>query len=57
MVDRLMEALDLGDELFCEPARVVAPGPWAGHVPFAFWLAKVVRPAVFVELGSHSGNS
>ncbi|MBD0273657.1 MAG: class I SAM-dependent methyltransferase, partial [Acetobacteraceae bacterium] len=57
MITRLIEALDLGDELFWEPARVAPPDPWAGHLPFAFWLAKAARPANFVELGTHSGNS
>src|SRR5215212_670319 len=57
MLGRLAEALDLGNELFWEPTRLAPPGPWSGHVPFAFWLAKSVRPATFVELGTHSGNS
>ena len=50
MMNRLIGPLGLGDELFWEPARVVPPDPWAGHLPFAFWLAKTVRPAAFVEL-------
>ena len=37
-------ALDLGDELFWEPVRLVAPGAWAGHITFAFWLVKALGP-------------
>ncbi len=30
---------------------------WAEHAPFAFWLAGVLRPRIFVELGTSSGFS
>lgn len=33
-----------------------APG-WLGHVPFLNWLIANVRPANYVELGTHYGNS
>ncbi|WP_081412937.1 glycoside hydrolase family 99-like domain-containing protein [Chitinilyticum aquatile] len=39
------------------PARVVAPYSWVGHIPFAFAIMSLLKPRVFVELGSHSGNS
>jgi GT2 family glycosyltransferase/uncharacterized coiled-coil protein SlyX len=30
---------------------------WHGHIPFAFWLTDVLRPRLFVELGTHGGTS
>lgn len=30
---------------------------WAGHIPFAMFLIDVVRPRLFVELGTHTGVS
>lgn len=30
---------------------------WVAHMPFAFWIIEAMRPSVFVELGTHYGNS
>lgn len=40
-----------------EPCHLSSPAPWAGHIPFAFWLTAVMRPRSFVELGTYSGIS
>jgi hypothetical protein len=39
------------------PEHLVFPSAWCGHLPFAAWLIARLRPACFVELGTHTGNS
>lgn len=39
------------------PSRLESSDAWTGHVPFAHWLISILNPAVFVELGTFSGNS
>lgn len=53
----IMRQLDIGDELFWVPERLVQFEHWVGHIPFAFWLVKTLRPERIVELGTHRGNS
>ena len=45
------------EALFFTPRSLQAPLAWTGHVPFAAYLVKQLRPKCFVELGTHSGNS
>jgi hypothetical protein len=39
------------------PISLQAPNSWCGHLPFAAWLMKQMRPSLLVELGTHTGNS
>jgi hypothetical protein len=39
------------------PNSLEAPNAWVGHLPFAAWVMQEVSPKIFVELGTHSGNS
>lgn len=39
------------------PDLLQSPNAWLGHLPFAAWVIREVSPKIFVELGSHSGNS
>ncbi len=43
--------------VFQVPERAVHPPSWLDHTPFAFWIIDALQPALFVELGCHSGNS
>ncbi|MGQ9848393.1 MAG: class I SAM-dependent methyltransferase, partial [Bacteroidales bacterium] len=40
-----------------QPERLKFPDSWIGHIPFAAWLIRTLKPRIFVELGTHSGNS
>jgi len=39
------------------PNSLRAPNSWVGHLPFAYWIIQELKPSVFVELGTHTGNS
>jgi len=39
------------------PNSLKWPDAWIGHIPFAAWLINELHPKVFVELGTHTGNS
>ena len=39
------------------PNSIQSPNAWIGHLPFAAWVIQEVSPKIFVELGTHSGNS
>jgi len=53
----LHNELALGSAAFMLPERLVEPGSWSEHLPFAFWLMEHHRPRILVELGTHTGNS
>ena len=46
VVAKLFQELDIGDEVFREPARLVEFEHWIGHIPFAYWLTKVLTPCL-----------
>lgn len=39
------------------PHSLQSPSGWVGHLPFAAWVIQDISPKVFVELGTHIGNS
>src|ERR1700761_5647196 len=55
-VQAAADALQISPEIDWQP-DLLAPSAWLEHVPFAFWIMKVLRPAQFVELGTMRGVS
>lgn len=49
--------LDYSRSLFLEPRRLSDVASWQEHIPFAFMLIEMLKPGVFVELGTHKGDS
>lgn len=39
------------------PRSLNFPNSWIGHLPFAAWIIRETSPKIFVELGTHTGNS
>ena len=52
-----MELIDLINASSFKPDHLAFPDAWVGHIPFGAWLIKTLKPSIFVELGTHSGNS
>ena len=48
---------DLLEAATFSPYMFMQDSAWHGHLPFAAWLMKELKPDVFVELGSHWGHS
>ncbi len=62
MREKAQEALcaladPLLEPLFYRPSRLGPDSAWYGHLPFANWIMRAARPALFVELGTHAGIS
>jgi Rhamnan synthesis protein F/Methyltransferase domain len=45
------------ETLLLPPDRVGLPSSWWGHVPFAHWLVRELKPRLVVELGTQHGIS
>ena len=43
--------------IFDNPKYLSAISAWHGHIPFAFWCMYALKPKIFVELGTHYGDS
>ncbi|MNO26541.1 Chondroitin synthase [compost metagenome] len=48
---------DIGKMCFERPIYLSGKSAWAEHIPFAFSLIEKLKPGIFVELGTHYGDS
>lgn len=55
-MDRPFNLLDYSIA-FRTPRRLTDIASWHGHIPFAFMIVEMLKPQVFVELGTHKGDS
>jgi hypothetical protein len=53
----IVERLEIGDELFWDAQHLGPSDEWIGHIPFAFWLVRALRPAIVVARGGIDSNS
>ncbi len=54
----MSSAINPFDHPIClECPELLAPSHWAEHIPFAMWIVSVLRPRLFVELGTYLGTS
>ncbi|TAN35810.1 MAG: class I SAM-dependent methyltransferase, partial [Candidatus Methanoperedens sp.] len=42
---------------FDKPRRLTDVSSWHEHIPFAFTIMQIMKPQIFVELGTHKGDS
>jgi glycosyltransferase involved in cell wall biosynthesis len=49
--------MNINKQALINSKRLEYPPSWVGHIPFASWVIHAMEPKVFVELGTHSGNS
>lgn len=52
-----MRVTDIGNFCFEKPIYLSGKSAWAELIPFAFTLIEKLRPRIFVELGTHYGDS
>jgi O-antigen biosynthesis protein len=43
--------------IFCNPLRLTPHSAWIEHIPFAMLIVELIKPKVFVELGTEYGDS
>jgi len=53
----IVERLEIGDELFWDAQHLGPSDEWIGHIPFALWLVRSLRPAIVVTQSAIDSNS
>jgi hypothetical protein len=53
----IVERLEIGDELFWDAQHLGPSDEWIGHIPFALWLVRSLRPAIVVTQSATESNS